>query len=174
MRTATLLAMLLSDVSSARLSAEEPLAQADEYQVKAAYLAGFARFMERADRDAAVLCSASDVKMFEATLHVSVAKAPALDVRSVDRPEAVPGCTVLFIGASKLKLLRDLASTPYGSGVLIVGDGPGFLDSGGALEFIWTGNRFQFNASTRALQRSGVRVSSRLLGLARNLRGNAP
>ena len=172
MRPVALLALLLTDVIPVS-SAEQPVVQADEYQVKAAYLAGFARYMERTGRDPVVLCSASDGRMLEAMSQVSIAKAPAFDVRSVNKPDAVPGCTVLFIGPSKLKLLREVLATPHESGVLIVGDGPGFVDAGGALEFVWTGNRIQFNVSMASLQRSGVRVSSRLLSLARNLRGNA-
>ena len=172
MRTAWPLAVVLAHLACGHLSSSEPAPEADEHQVKAAYLAGFARFIERPDRDAVVLCSTPDVRMLEAMLHVA-AKAPGVDVRSVDRPEDVAGCTVLFIARSRLKLLRDLAGTPYGSGVLIVGDGPSFINSGGALEFIRTKNRIQFNASIPAMQRSGVRVSSRLLGLARNLRESA-
>ena len=172
MRTAALLAVVLAHLACGHLSASEPVPEADEHQVKAAYLAGFARFIERPDRDAVVLCSTPDVKMLEAMLHVA-AKAAAVDVRSVNRPEDVPGCTVLFISPSKLNLLRDLAGTPSQSGVLIVGNGPGFIKSGGALEFVRTKNRIQFNASIPAMQRSGLRVSSRLLSLARNLRGSA-
>jgi hypothetical protein len=173
MRAFALLAVLLTAVSSARVSAQQPVVRPDEYQVKAAYLAGFARFIERADGVPVVLCSASEIRMLEALLHVSAAKAPAIDVRSISKPDAVVGCTVLFIGPSRLKLLRELVGTPHESGVLIVGEGPGFIDSGGALEFVWTDDRIQFNASIVAMQRSGVRVSSRLLTLARNLRGSA-
>jgi hypothetical protein len=170
-RATPLLSLALMALACWRLNAEEAVVRIDKYRVKAAYLASFARFIERGSGATAVLCTASDINMLEAMLHLVAAKAPAVDVRSVSRPDAVPGCTVLFVGPSKLKLLRDLVGTPHESGVLIVGDGPGFVKSGGALEFVSTGNRIQFNANLSALHRCGVRVSSRLLSLARNLRG---
>jgi len=55
--------------------------------------------------------------------------------------------------------------------VLTVGDGEGFIDEGGMIGLVRSGDRLQFDINQPALQRAGLRASSQLLKLARNLGG---
>jgi hypothetical protein len=158
--------------------AQEPPENLDEYHVKAAYLVGFSRFIERqGDGPSDVtLCSAGDEHMTEVLKEVATGKTSGgrfISTRPVDKKDEIAGCTVLFISANRLGLLRDNRKAGDGLKTLIVGDAPGFLDAGGAIEFVWAGKKIQFNASLPAIQRSRLKVSSRLLNLARNLRNNA-
>lgn len=151
----------------------EPATAPDEYEVKAAFLVGFARFMEHPEAAAVVLCTAGDNRMSEVLKRTAAGKMVAdkpISVRIVDRKDSVAGCSLIFVGPHRLGLIREIDRVPGENRLLTVGDGPGFLDSGGAIEFTFTCNKIQFNASLAAIQRSGVKVNSRLLTLARNLR----
>ena len=54
--------------------------------------------------------------------------------------------------------------------VLTVSDGKGFLRSGGVIEFYIQDGRMRFIINLDALDRAGVRLSSRLLELAKTIR----
>jgi hypothetical protein len=156
-------------------AASDPLTSPDEYEVKAAFLVGFARFMEHPDTPEVVLCTAGDLRISEALKRTAAGKTvdgKPLSVRVVERKDAVAGCSILFVGSQRLGLLREVSRDLEETRVLTVGDGPGFLDFGGGIEFIWASNKIQYNASIAVIQRSGAKVNSRLLSLARNLRNS--
>ena len=50
--------------------------------------------------------------------------------------------------------------------MVIVADTAGALESGAALNFVEIDNRLRFEAAPAAAERSGLRLSSRLLGVA--------
>jgi len=54
--------------------------------------------------------------------------------------------------------------------VLTVSDDPGFAPSHGIIELVVANGRMQFAVNTDAANRAGLRLSSRLLGLARIVR----
>lgn len=156
-------------------SATDTAASPDECEVKAAFLVGFARFMDHPQGEEVYLCIAGDSRMAEVLKRTAAGKSVGtrnVSVRVTDRKDKVAGCSILFIGSQRIGLLREIAREGAEIRVLTVGDGPSFLDSGGAVEFVWSGNKIQFNASLAVIQRSGVKVNSRLLTLARNLRNS--
>ena len=54
--------------------------------------------------------------------------------------------------------------------VLTVSDGKGFSQAGGIIELYVEGGRMRFAINVDAAERSGLRLSSRLLGLAKVVR----
>jgi hypothetical protein len=58
--------------------------------------------------------------------------------------------------------------------VLIVSDSPQGLENGSALNFVLVDDRLRFEASLRATERAGLKVSSRLLALAQRIVGGSP
>jgi len=80
-------------------------------------------------------------------------------------------CQMIYVGddsdASARVLLREVDGQP----VLMVGSGPGFARLGGAIGFIVMDRRLRFEISLRAVERAGLRVSSKLLELARLVDG---
>jgi uncharacterized protein DUF4154 len=174
---AVLQLVILSLSAAALAGAAEPIAAPDEYQVKAAYMIGFSRFVENPDKGASdiVLCSAGDERMIEALKQVIAGKASVNQrvlVRSVDRRDAIRGCTVLFVSSTKIALLDETRRCDHNVRPLTVGHYRGFLEAGGAIEFVWAGKKIQFNANLSAIQCTGLKVSSRMLNLARNLRSD--
>lgn len=140
-----------------------------EYQVKAVYLFNFAKFVEwppAAAEGPLTLCVAGrnvfgDV--LAETVRGEMIGGRPLAVRVILEPQ--PGCHVLFVprGAAAGAYLRAVRSSP----VLTVGESPEFLAEGGIANFILDGANVRFEIASEAAERNGLRISSRLLRLAR-------
>ena len=80
-------------------------------------------------------------------------------------------CHVLYFGKAESaraeKLLSGLGAAP----VLAVGDSPEFLDHGGTIAFALVNDRVRFDVNVVAAQRAGVTISSKLLRIAREVKG---
>jgi hypothetical protein len=86
------------------------------------------------------------------------------------RTEVIPGpdsadCQVIFTPrTSRVPVyLHAVAGTP----TLTVGETPGFIEQGGIINFTLEGRNVRFEISRTAAERAGLRISSRLLQLAR-------
>ncbi len=77
------------------------------------------------------------------------------------------GCQVLFISRSEQERLPQILASVKGSPVLTVGDSRGFLDHGGIINFILEGSKVHFEINPEAADRVGIKISSKLLRLAR-------
>jgi hypothetical protein len=143
-----------------------------EYRVKAAYLFNFTKFVEwpaAALQNAAAfnICTAG-INPFGTALASFVADENAamlpLASRVVSAGQAA-SCHVLFVprGVAATPYLRAVASSP----VLTVGESPGFLAQGGAINFVIEDGRVRFGINQAAAERTGLRISSRLLQLGR-------
>ena len=156
-----------------RLAAVENSTGVEELELKAAYLISFARFMEWTGESEIVVCTSGAAHLNTILKRISEGKlieGKIISVRPAERPEHVKGCSILYIAPERIGVLRDLERNDPELRVLTVGDSPGFLDSGGAIEFVWAGTKIHFNASVVAIQRRRLRVDSKLLKLALNLR----
>ena len=76
------------------------------------------------------------------------------------------GVHVLFIGASERPHAEALVKLARGAGVLTVADWEGALHAGTVLQFVKSEGRLRFEASLEGAERSGLRISSRLLAVA--------
>ena len=65
-----------------------------------------------------------------------------------------------------MRHLSDIVLHLNGSPVLIIGDSPEFARSGGIIGLENVENRVRFRVNLDAAQRSGLRLSSRILDLA--------
>lgn len=72
-----------------------------------------------------------------------------------------------FRRSSESRRLSEIEDRLRGASVLLVGDFPGFAGAGGALQFIIEDNRVRFLINTDAAQRAGLRLSSKLLSVAK-------
>jgi len=84
--------------------------------------------------------------------------------------DALDGVHVLYVGDVVLlgtPWLQRARDRP----LLIVADGVAALDAGASITFVLVDDRLRFDASLRAIDRAGLRVSSRLLALAQRVVG---
>jgi YfiR/HmsC-like len=160
------LALVLALAASAVLHGQEV---ALEYRVKAAFLFNFAKFVEwpaEADGGPLQICVAGRNVFGDAladTVRGENINGRPLAVRVILEPE--PGCHIIFIprGAASAAYLRAARGTPS----LTVGETRDFIAQGGIVNFTLDGTSVRFEIDPEAAERSGLRISSRLLRLAR-------
>jgi hypothetical protein len=152
-----------------------------EYQVKAAYLLNFLKFVEWpenafADSLAPIVIGIVGNNPFGTALpQVIMGKTVQgrdLIIRYYHVGEDLRGSHILFISASEQKRLPQILSSLRGSSVLTVGDMDRFLDAGGMIRFSMEGSQVRFTIDVNATNQARLKLSSKLLSVARVARGN--
>jgi hypothetical protein len=146
-----------------------------EYQVKAAFLLNFTKFVEWPSDgflDAAspiAICVAADDPI--APVLEQMLEGESVDGRKVVMLRAPPdlsrSCQVLFVGKGERevpKLLSSLRAT-----VLTVGETEGFLADGGMINFVIDNRRVRFDINQKAVTNSSLKLSSKLFNVARKV-----
>lgn len=148
-------------------------AAAGEYQVKAAFLYNFARFVDWPSSAAGgasfVLCILGD-DPFGGEINVIAGKAvggKTLQVRRLASAAAVSSCQMLFISASESGSLGQALAAARGRPILTVGDTPGFAERGVAINLYVDQSKVRFEINLDAAKRAQLNISSQLLKLAR-------
>ncbi len=151
-----------------------------EDDVKAAVLYHLTQFIEWPGENASdvyQICVAGSTATTDALEHLTEGKlvrSHSIRIKPIAGPLEARGCRILFIAAcAKLRLQQYLTSV-RDSGILTVGEQPGFLDSGGMIELFFQGQRVGLSLSSDAMQRSHLTVSSKLLRLNRRASENIP
>ena len=145
----------------------------DEPTAKAAFLLNFARFTEwpapEAHAVALTICAVDrDVALALATTVTGrTAGDRPVQSRRLAQADGPDGCDVLFFGGLDRRQVSRLLQTTARRPVLTVGDQDGFALSGGAIELFIEDGRMGFLINRTAAEQAGLRLSSRLLGLAR-------
>lgn len=150
-------------------------AQAPEYDLKAAFLFNFAKFVEwppdafAGERTAMTICVYGE-DPFGSTLDAVVrgerVGERSLLVRRPDSLDGLEGCHVLFVSRSEKDRLGEVLAQVQGEPVLTVGDSDGFLRAGGIINFVLEGSKVRFLIDQGAAERGGLRISSKLMRLA--------
>ena len=173
----TLSALLLRVV----LAGGSALAQSDvsgplEYQVKAAYLLNFTRYIEWPE--AAFAGSGTPIRIcvlgqdpFGSILDQTVAdqRTQGRQVMSYHLARsgqvAAQGCHVLYIGRD-IRRAASWRDPVLGRPVVTVGEGEDFLEEGGMIGFVLSDETVRFAVSLPATHAAGLAISSRVLNLA--------
>ncbi len=151
------------------------LAQFDEYHVKAAFLYNFAKFVEwppatfKTRQDPIVICvlgASPFQKILEEAVNGKTVEGRKFAVHQIEDLEPKCDCQILFVPSSGRKRYRSMAGGLRGSGILTVGETPGFTEEGGVINFKLEGDRLRFEINVEAAERERLRISSKLLGLA--------
>lgn len=148
-----------------------------EYQVKSAFLLNFTKFVEwpaaafeAPDSPIAICVLGEDP--FGATLDQIVAgevvNSRKVSVVRIKRAPAPKACQVLFLGRPEKEIASLLPSLE--DGVLTVGEGESFIRDGGMIAFVIENRRVRFSANQRAAERAGLKISARLLNVARSVK----
>jgi hypothetical protein len=159
-------------------------AQADsetlERRVKAAFLYKFADYVEwpegtfaQADSPLTIAVVGDDQIAAELAELVSGRKIDgrALAVRRTREIEAVGDAQIVFIGrAFNARLAQAMRASPA-KPALVVTEAEGALAQGSVINFVLVDGRVRFEVSLEAAEKKGLRVSSRLLTVAVNVRG---
>jgi hypothetical protein len=151
-----------------------------EYQVKAAYLFNFLKFVEWPEDASAdphirwTIGVVGDSPFGDDLAQFVLGKTVQghlLDVKSFKTGEDTHVCRILFISKSEKKRLAPLISNLKGLPILTVADMDGFLESGGMIQFLMEDNRVRVSIDVGIASRAGLKVSSKLLSLALKVSG---
>jgi hypothetical protein len=153
---------------------------AEEYAVKAAFLFHFAQFVEWPEetfRDAnspVTYCTIGEDPFhgsLDATLNAKTIGERSFRVLHFKQPQEIQGCQVLFIGAGEKRLLPAILASAKGNSVLTVGESEHFIQEGGMIGFLLEENKIRFEVNLEAAQKEKLKISSRLLALAKSVIG---
>jgi hypothetical protein len=145
------------------------------YQVKAAFLVNFARFVEWPSQSFGgpsdpLVFGVYGNGLFSAALDQAVSGKTIDGRRAVTRRiselGALRSCHVVFLPASEINHLREVSNSLGDLSVLLVGETEGFAESGGVINFILDNERVRFEISPPAAARVHLKISSKLLQLA--------
>jgi hypothetical protein len=143
--------------------------RADEYQVKAAFLFNFARFVSWPETSGPIVIGIAGDDPFgevvEATIRGKSIAGRPIEVRMLGESDAVRAVNILFISAAEKRRAADLVRRA-GSKVLTVGEIPQFIRDGGMIRFFVEQHRVRFQINAQAAEQSGFKIHSQLLSLA--------
>ena len=146
-----------------------------DYQVKAAYLYNFGRFVEwpekgtTAQRDAFTICVLGEDPFgrgLDATLAGEAMGNQRVVARRISSPQMAVDCQILFISSSEANRLNKIIEALDKNAVLTVSDIPQFSQRQGMIQFVLKENRIRFEVNLTATQRAGLTLSSELLKVA--------
>jgi hypothetical protein len=142
-----------------------------EYQVKAAYIYNFAKFVDwpaggAGDIDVCVLGEDPfnhDLALIEGKRILN----RNIMIKRVASYRNASGCDILFISESEEDHLAQIVSFLKGYPVLTIGDSEGFAEKGVMINFYMEGRTVRFEINPKAAARAGLRISSSLLRIAK-------
>ena len=146
-----------------------------EYDVKAAFLFSFTKFVEWpgsafADARAPVVMGIIGEDPFSGGLSRivdgQVVQGRGIIVRRHQFGDDLRSCQVLFVSASERARVPQILASLQGSGVLTVSDLDGFAAAGGVMQFVMEESRVRFLINLDAALQAKLRINSKLLALA--------
>lgn len=156
-----------------------PAQTLSEYDVEAAYLYNFGKFV-RWPTDALAGADSFDICVlgqdpFGGKLEQLIANEKMdgrpIRKRVIAHASQAAGCAIVYISESEAANVEKAVATLNGKGALLVSGLPHFGEDGGAIQFLVEENRVRFEVNLNALQKNRLTVSSELLKVARNVTG---
>ena len=153
---------------------------ATEYQVKAAYLFNFLKFVEWPEDPGSdphgkwVIAFVGDTPIADELARLVEGKnvlGRDLQVKKLQAADNPHACNILFISESEKKRLPSLLMALRGSSVLTVADMDNFIGSGGMVQFVVEDARVRVAIDVGATEHARLKVSSKLLSLAHVVAG---
>jgi len=88
-------------------------------------------------------------------------------VRFARRPQDARGSQILYLAASESAQVGNVLAAVDSTAVLTVSDALGFAQHGGMVGFATEGTRVRFEVNLNRAEKSGLKLSAKLLSLAR-------
>jgi hypothetical protein len=168
--TALLLVMLILMASPSRCQTQGH----SEYQVKAAFLYNFVKFVEwpagsGKQTGPIALCVLGkdpfDGELARAVDGKSLDGRP-LTIRRINDAAAAQSCQVLFVSASEAARASEITKKVAGWSILTVGDTEQFWEHGVMIGLLMDGQKVRFRINRGAAERASLKISSKLLQLS--------
>jgi hypothetical protein len=153
-----------------------PSGRVDEYQVKAAFLYNFAKFITwpaqtfTSLHDPLTICVMGDTvlrRVLENGIAGKEIEGRRLVVRTISELAQIGGCQILFVSASEQGRVPSILAGCKTRGVLTVGELEGFAAQGGVINFSVEDDKVRFEINLGAANEQQLQISSKLLSLSR-------
>jgi hypothetical protein len=178
-RVSALLALaLIPFIGTARAAQDSP----SEYQLKAAFVYNFAKFVDwpakvysgpESPFSICILGTDPFGPVIDDALRGKTVEDHPVIVRREKDVGAARHCQIVFVSASEKHRLPEILASLKGASVLIVADFDGFAAAGGAIELTLQDSRVRFAINPGAADGAGLRISSKLLALATIVHGTS-
>jgi hypothetical protein len=153
--------------------------QPSEYQVKAAYLYNFGKFVQWPAQTStgntfAICVLGNDPfgPILDATVANQTINGKQLVVKRISRALEASSCRVVFVSDAESGRLEKIFPILDKFGVLTVSDMPHFVQRGGMIQLVLEGDKVRFEANPAAAQKAGLALSSELLKVATKVTGS--
>jgi hypothetical protein len=153
--------------------AEQP--PPSEYQVKAAFLFNFPKYVEwpgnvLGEDDKPLVLGVLGQDRFGGDLRAIVGsklvEGRTVILKSPVSEQEAKKCHVLFISDSERKRLPELLGGLKSLPVLTVGESEGFLEHGGTINFVIRESKVRLDINLAGAEKAGLKISAKLLGVA--------
>jgi hypothetical protein len=153
-----------------------------EYQVKAAYLYNFGRFVQWPTKSApsndasftiCVLGQDPFGSVLDSTLAGESLGGKPVTTKRIAKPQEASDCRILFINSKEEGRLQEILAELDGAAVLTVSDMPAFSRRGGMIQFVLDGDKVRFEINLTSAEAAKLVLSSELLKVATSVRKNA-
>jgi hypothetical protein len=153
--------------------------QAAEYEVKAAFLYKFASYVEwppqvfaEAGSPFAIGVAGADL-LADALARIVAQRTidgRPVEIRKLRRGDPVDGLQILFVGRDGGERLSDFLDSARGRPVLTVSESEDAFALGSMINFVVVDDKVRFDVALREAEHANLKVSSRLLSVARKVR----
>ena len=147
-----------------------------EYKVKLAFLYNFAQFVQwppdafpNAHAPLTVCVAGADPfhSEIEQGLNGRMVGGHPIEIRKLKSSDHPTACHMIFIPAGEKKLAEKLLAAAKGSSTLTVGETKGFADLGGVINLTVEEDKLRFEINLDAAMQTRLKISSKLLALAK-------
>jgi hypothetical protein len=157
--------------------AQTAAAPVAEEQVKAAFLYNFVKFVEWTGKDESgsaslligVMGDTVTARALERAVQGKLLGRRPIVVRAIDDPQELARCNLVFLGSLEAPRVKPALEALRGAPVLTVGQAPGFVQMGGMIGLFQEDNKIRFDVNLGAAERARLKISARLLALARTV-----
>lgn len=156
-------------------------ARPSQYDVEAAYLLNFGRFLRSSGQSQALRRATFDVCIVgHDSLGRSIDRLAAnesIDGRAVHivrgvAPSQARTCAIAYIADGNDEVVREDLRVLSGADVLTVSDAPNFLNNGGMIQFVLQEDHVRFAVNLDALRKTHLILSSQLIRVALYVMGH--
>jgi len=176
------LLMLLLGAGLVASGKAQPAGEVLEYRIKAAFVCKFASYVEwppeafaQADSPIVIGVMATDAVVDELTRTAAGLSADGrpLVVRRLPRGASLANAHLVYIASSEESRLADTLAALKGQPVLVVTESSRAAALGSMINFVVVDDKVRFDIAPQAAELGRLKISARLLGVARSLIGKA-
>jgi hypothetical protein len=146
--------------------------EAEESNLKAAFIYNFTRFIEWDSASVAnefiigIVGPSAISKPLEEIAKARLVNNKKITIKYFTQKEEASACNLLFISKNAKVDLEDILTIVKGKNILVVGEKETYAKRGTAFNFVLVDDKLKFEANTKAIVGAGLRASAQLLKLA--------